>query len=107
MATDNKKPSVKAAKAIYDLSSPGSCPFSLAPIIADATGCDDQAAEIARLRAENKALRRHWCFAHAGHAAYMDDGEAHDCRERPFIDFLRDPLDEIVSKLKIRSTASK
>lgn len=48
---------------------------------------------------ENKRLRRMLCIAHAGHAAYMDDGEAQDNRSHPCIDFLRDSPDDIEKKL--------
>jgi len=49
---------------------------------------------------ENLALHRMLCVAHAGAAAYMDDGEAQDSRELPIIDFLRDTPDEIQDKLQ-------
>lgn len=52
---------------------------------------------------ENLALRRMLCVAHAGAAAYMDDGEAQDSRELPIIDFLRDTPDEIQDKLQRRA----
>ena len=51
---------------------------------------------------ENLALRRMLCVAHAGAEAYMDDGEAQDSRELPFIDFLRDTPAEIQDKLQKR-----
>lgn len=51
---------------------------------------------------ENLALRRMLCVAHAGAAAYMDDGEAQDSRDLPVIDFLRDTPAEIQDKLQRR-----
>lgn len=53
--------------------------------------------------AENLELRRMLCVAHAGAAAYMDDGEAQDNRDLPMIDFLRDSPPEIRDKLNRRA----
>ena len=53
--------------------------------------------------AENLELRRMLCVAHAGAAAYMDDGEAQDSRDLPVIDFLRDSPPEIRDKLNRRA----
>lgn len=36
-----------------------------------------------------RELRRMLCAAYAGTSAYMDDGEASDCRAQPAIDFMR------------------
>jgi hypothetical protein len=52
---------------------------------------------------ENLELRRMLCIAHAGAAAYMDDGEAQDNRELPLIDFLHDTPAEIQDKLQRRA----
>ncbi|GAD20906.1 hypothetical protein [Acidovorax sp. MR-S7] len=57
----------------------------------------------AALDVENRSLRRMLCVAHAGALAYMDDGEAQDCREMPWIDFLRDSPAEIQDKLHRRA----
>lgn len=54
-------------------------------------------------RTETIELRRMLCAAHAGHLAYMDDGEAQDNREFPLIDFLRDSPPEIQDKLHRRA----
>lgn len=52
--------------------------------------------------AEEKKLRRMLCVAYSGTAAYMDDGEASDARAHPFIDFMRDSVDEIQAKMRER-----
>jgi len=49
-----------------------------------------------------RQLRRMLCVAYAGPRAYMDDGEASDCRQFPLIDFMRDTPDEIQRKLQER-----
>jgi len=51
---------------------------------------------------EEKKLRRMLCVAYSGTAAYMDDGEASDARAHPFIDFMRDSVDEIQAKMRER-----
>lgn len=55
-------------------------------------------------QAENRELRRMLCVAHAGGAAYTDDGEAQDSSAHPAIDYLRDSLDEIKSKRMQRAS---
>lgn len=58
--------------------------------------------ELPKLSSEELKLRRMLCIAYAGALAYMDDGEAQDSRETPFIDFLRDSADTIEAKMKER-----
>lgn len=48
-------------------------------------------------------LRRMLCVAYAGVLAYLDDGEAQDNREYPFIDFRRDSLETIRRKFGERN----
>lgn len=54
-------------------------------------------------QAEALELRRMLCASYAGAKAYMDDGEASDCSTAPFIDFLRDGVQEIRSKMRARA----
>ncbi|NMU89048.1 hypothetical protein HGQ98_04020 [Achromobacter ruhlandii] len=55
--------------------------------------------------ADEQRLRRMLCVQYAGALAYMDDGEAQDARAMPIIDFLRDSLDEIERKMRLRASA--
>lgn len=79
-----------------------------------------QAAELAALKAdiaeyvrittaeqatEIEALRRLLCGVYAGFSSYTDDGEASDASRFPFIDFLRDPVDQIEAKMRERAFA--
>ncbi|WP_235203828.1 hypothetical protein, partial [Bordetella bronchiseptica] len=57
--------------------------------------------------ADERRLRRMLCAQYAGSLAYMDDGEAQDARAMPVIDFLRDPLDEIERKMRVRRPAGE
>lgn len=50
-------------------------------------------------------LRRMLAGAYAGAGLYGDDGEMQDNRERPFIDFLRDTVKDIESKIQDRGMA--
>lgn len=63
--------------------------------------CAPECSASSNSGAEQK-LRRMLCVAYAGALAYMDDGEAQDNREFPAIDFLRDPIDIIESKMRSR-----
>lgn len=49
-----------------------------------------------------RELRRVWCLNVAGVKAYMDDGELQDNTVHPTIDFLRDSVDVIKSKIAER-----
>lgn len=51
---------------------------------------------------DEKRLRRLFCARVSGALAYMDDGEAQDGSAEPFIDFLRDGVEEIERKLRER-----
>ena len=59
-------------------------------------------SELARLRAENEALRDLLCSAHAGALAYRDDGEMQDNTARPCIDFKRYTPEQIRAALRNR-----
>lgn len=66
-------------------------------------------AELSKLRApvaDERRLRRMLCAQYAGSLAYMDDGEAQDARAMPVIDFLRDSIDEIERKMRMRADAA-
>ncbi len=52
---------------------------------------------------ENKKLRLMLCIAHAGAGAYLDDGEMQDNTKHPAIDWKRDALDVIKTKLHERA----
>jgi hypothetical protein len=54
---------------------------------------------------DERTLRRLLCSVYAGPLAYMDDGEAHDSRAHPFIDFLRDAPDVIAAKMRERAAS--
>lgn len=58
------------------------------------------------LARENRELRRMLCLAHAGAAAYLDDGEVQDASAHPCIDYLRDSPDVIRDKLHQRAINS-
>lgn len=59
--------------------------------------------KIAEQEKEIESLR-HLCGAlYAGPALYLDDGEIQDNRDTPFIDFLRDPPEEIRQKIITRA----
>lgn len=55
---------------------------------------------------DERRLRRWLCAARHGRSAYMDDGEASDCSAHPFIDYLRDSIDEIEAKWRQRAAAA-
>lgn len=59
---------------------------------------DSLNAQIEFYKAENKELRRMLCVQYSGIHAYMDDGEAQDNGERPFIDFMQDSPETIRQK---------
>lgn len=54
---------------------------------------------------EIEALRRLLCAVYAGFSSYTDDGEASDASRFPFIDFLRDSVDQIEAKMRERAFA--
>jgi hypothetical protein len=54
------------------------------------------------MTSDEKKLRRMLCLAQAK-MPYMDDGEASDGSEFPFIDYMRDTPDEIQAKLSQRN----
>lgn len=56
--------------------------------------------------ADERRLRRLLCIARHGRSAYTDDGEASDCSGHPSIDYLRDSLDEIEAKWRLRASAT-
>ncbi|MBP9032604.1 MAG: DUF551 domain-containing protein [Pseudomonadales bacterium] len=56
--------------------------------------------------ANERRLRRLLCIARHGRSAYTDDGEASDCSGHPSIDYLRDSLDEIEAKWRLRASAT-
>jgi hypothetical protein len=56
--------------------------------------------------ADERRLRQLLCAARHGHGAYMDDGEASDISAHPWIDYLRDSLDEIDAKWQQRCRAA-
>ena len=58
-------------------------------------------AERDALRADAKWVRRILCALYSKHP-YMDDGEAQDSEEHPFIDFLRDPASVLQVKMQER-----
>ena len=64
------------------------------------------AAEPSEASANERRLRRLLCAARHRHSAYMDDGEASDCSVHPSIDYLRDSLDEIEAKWRMRASAT-
>ena len=53
-----------------------------------------------------RRLRRLLCIVKHGRSAYMDDGEAQDSSAHPSIDYLRDSLDEIEAKWRLRASAT-
>ncbi len=73
----------------------------------DRIGAETTAAAInaSGIEQENRELRRAWCIAYAGLAAYMDDGEAQDSRALPTIDFMRDSIATIRAKMLKRASA--
>jgi hypothetical protein len=54
---------------------------------------------LATLKEQNRELRTMCAIAHCGLALYHDDGELQDTREQPWIDWKRDPVEEIQRKL--------
>jgi len=64
---------------------------------------DDTPLDPSAMSPDERSLRRLFCVAYAGSAAYMDDGEAQDNREIPSIDFLRDPAEVIRKKIGQRA----
>ncbi len=56
--------------------------------------------------ANERRLRRLLCIVKHGRSAYMDDGEAQDSSAHPSIDYLRDSLDEIEAKWRLRASAT-
>jgi hypothetical protein len=55
---------------------------------------------------ENRKLRRLLALSYSGVVKlYRDDGECSDSSERPFIDFMRDPAEEIERKMVERGMA--
>lgn len=61
-------------------------------------GYEADQAKIKELHAENKALRRLFCIT-VTDRPYMDDGEASDSSVWPHIDFMRDSVEDLRSKL--------
>lgn len=61
--------------------------------------------DYAHLEAEAIALRVLLARSYAGPALYSDDGELQDNSNHPFIDFRRDSVDTIKSKLLERGMA--
>lgn len=59
-------------------------------------------SELEKLQAENKELRRMLCTA-SHPLAYMDDGEAQDNSATPYIDYIRDSLEDIKKKRRQRA----
>lgn len=67
---------------------------------------DESMAEVAALRAvlaDAERLREMLAVAYAGALLYRDDGELQDNRAVPFIDFRRDPVDDIRGKMTCRA----
>jgi len=58
---------------------------------------NEQAAEIAALKAEDAELRRLLAFAHG--VTYADDGELQDSSDFPFIDYKRDTAEALKAKI--------
>ena len=50
-------------------------------------------------------LRQMLAVAYSGHHLYCDDGELQDSREQPFIDFKRDTIEDLKSKMEQRGFA--
>jgi len=67
---------------------------------------EEAAATIARLTAENERLRANWAWCYAGALLYADDGELQDNRAMPLIDFKRDSVLDIESKMRARGEAA-
>lgn len=61
---------------------------------------DEQLSDAKR---ENRELRIMVAYAHAGMGLYTDDGELQDTTRHPFIDWKRDPIDEIQRKIAERN----
>ncbi len=58
--------------------------------------------ELVLLHEENRERRIMCAIAHCGLNLYHDDGELQDSREYPWIDWKRDPVNEIENKLHER-----
>lgn len=60
-------------------------------------------ADIESLRDENRRLRSLLAVHYGWPGLYMDDGELQDKRMQPFIDFKRDSVAQIESKIRERA----
>lgn len=75
-----------------------------------ANTCDVDSASARRLDGfpashTERHLRRLLCLRVGGPGVYMDDGEASDCTEWPYIDFMRDSVGAIEAKIRERGAA--
>lgn len=59
--------------------------------------------KLATFERENRELRVMLALAHCGFNMYHDDGELQDSREHPWIDWRRDSVADIQSKLTERA----
>lgn len=71
-----------------------------------ASYCQEWEQRAERAEAENAELRALLAISYGGTGVYTDDGELHDCRARPHIDFRRDSLAEIGRKMNERARAA-